>query len=88
MSTSSSPAREADPESWIVRAATLIFLCLPLWGFEKVPPQPVEIIPHWNEGDRFELIVTRVRDKSLKGRSTRSGKTHTRFSLEVLRAGT
>ena len=86
VSTPSPPAREAVPGAWIVRAAVIISLCIPLWGFEKVPPHPVEIIPHWNEGDRFELIVTRVRDKSLNGQSTRSGKTHTRFSLEVLRA--
>lgn len=86
VSTQSPPARETFPGSWIVRAATLIILCLPLCGFEKAPPQSVEIIPHWNEGDRIELIVTRVRDKSLNGQSTRSGKTHTRFSLAVLHA--
>lgn len=80
------PAREAVPGAWIVRAAVIISLCIPLWGFEKVPPQPVEIIPHWHEGDRVELLVTRIRDKSLNGQSTRSGKTHTRFSLEILRA--
>lgn len=79
-------AREAISVPSIVRMAALIALCLPLWGFEKVPPQSVEIIPHWNKGERIELIVTRVRDKSLSGQSTVSGKTHTHFSLEVLRA--
>lgn len=88
MSRPSPPVGEGVPGSRIVRAATLIFLCLPLWGFEKVPPQPVEIIPHWKEGERFELIVTRVRDKSLNDQTTLSGKTHTRFSVEVLRADT
>ncbi len=88
MSTPSSPAREAAPGSWIARAAALIFLCLPLWGFEKVSPQSVEIIPHWNKGDKIELMVTRVRDKSRNGQSKVSGKTHTRFSLEVLQAST
>jgi len=70
----------------IIRTAALIFLCFPLWGFEKVPPQSVQIIPHWNTGDKIELMVTRVRDKSRNGQSTVSGKTHTRFSLEVLHA--
>jgi hypothetical protein len=84
--TPSPHAREAVPGSWIVRATMLIVLCLPLCGFGKVSPQSVEIIPRWNEGERSELIVTRVRDKSLNGQSTRSGKTHSRFSLEVLRA--
>ena len=88
MSRPSSPVREAVPGSRIVPAATLIFLCLPLWGFEKVPPQSIEVIPHWNEGERFELILTRVRDKSLNNQTTLSGKTHTRFSVEVLRADT
>lgn len=74
------------PATLIIRAAIIISLCIPLWGFEKIPPQSVQIIPRWNEGDRAELIVTRVRDKSLNGQTTRSGKTHTRFSLEVLRA--
>lgn len=88
MSQQSAPAREAVPGSLIVRAAALIVLCLPLWGFEKVPPQSVEIIPHWNKGDKIELMVTRVRDKSLNGQSAVSGKTHTRFSLEVLHVST
>lgn len=86
VSTPSPPAREATPGSWIVRSAALIFLCLPLWGFGKVPPQSVEITPHWHQGDKSELMVTRVRDKSLNGQSRVSGKTHTRFSLEVLHA--
>jgi hypothetical protein len=72
----------------IIRTVALIFLCFPLWGFENVPPQSVEIIPHWNKGDKIELMVTRVRDKSLSGQSRVSGKTHTRFSLEVLHAST
>ncbi|MDH5741665.1 MAG: hypothetical protein OEY77_15190 [Nitrospira sp.] len=72
--------------SILYRAAALIFLCLPFWGFETVSSQSVEIIPHWNKGDKIELKVTRVRDKSLNGQSTVSGKTHTRFSLEVLQA--
>ncbi|MGE0471127.1 MAG: hypothetical protein AB7L09_14260 [Nitrospira sp.] len=81
-------AREGIPGSLIARAAVLILLCLPLWGFEKIPPQSVEIIPHWNKGDKIELMVTRVRDKSLNGRSAVLGKTHTRFSLEVLHVST
>ena len=83
----SAHVHETVPGSLIVRAAALIFLCLPLWGFETISPQSsVEIIPHWNKGDKIELMVTRVRDKSLNGQSTVSGKTHTRFSLEVLHA--
>ncbi len=86
VSQQSAHAREAVPRSLIVRAAALIVLCLPLWGFEKVSAQSIEIIPHWNKGDAIELAVTRVRDKSLSGQSIVSGKTHTRFSLEVLHA--
>jgi len=88
VSQQSAQAREASPVTLIIRAATLILLCFPLWGCEKVPPQAVEIIPHWNKGDAIDLTVTRVRDKSLNGKSTLSGKTHTRFSLEVLHAST
>jgi hypothetical protein len=73
--------------SVIVRTAALLCLCLLPWGVQHAAAQSVEIIPHWRTGDRVEIIVTRVREKSRDGRSTRSGKTHTRFSLEVLRAG-
>ncbi len=88
VSQQSAYAREAIPVTLIIRTAALIFLCFPLWGFEKVPPRSVEIIPHWNTGDKIELMVTRVRDKLLNGQSRVSGKTHTRFSIEVLHAST
>lgn len=85
MVTSGPQSCKALLRSVVVRTAAL--LCLLPWGVEPVAAQSVEIIPHWKTGDRVELIVTRVREKSLDGRSTRSGQTHTRFSLEVLRAG-
>lgn len=78
---------EALPGSVIVRTTALLCLCLSPWGARNAVAQSVEIIPNWKAGDSIELIVTRVREKSLNGQSTRSGKTHTRFSLEVLRAG-
>ncbi|MGE0642767.1 MAG: hypothetical protein AB7P24_03760 [Nitrospira sp.] len=70
----------------MVCTAALLCLCLLPWSVQHAAAQSVEIIPHWKTGDSVELIVTRVREKSLDGRSTRSGTTHTRFSLEVLRA--
>lgn len=78
---------EANPGSVIVRTTALLCLCLSPWGVRNAVAQSVEIIPNWKAGDSVELIVTRVRDKSLNGQSTRSGKTQTHFSLEVLRAG-
>ncbi len=79
--------RAAFLRSVIVCTTAILWLCLSPWGIEHAVAQSVEILPHWKAGDSVELIVTRVREKSLDGQSTRSGKTHTRFSLEVLRAG-
>ncbi|MBK9306291.1 MAG: hypothetical protein IPM58_04195 [Nitrospira sp.] len=87
MLTSGPQTRLVLLRSVIVRTTALLCLCLVPWGVDQVAAQSVEIIPHWKTGDRVELIVTRVREKSLDGRTTRSGKTHTRFSLEVLRTG-
>lgn len=71
----------------IVRAVLLIALCLPLSSFDNTN-HVVEILPHWKRGDSFDLTITRVREKSVDGRSTLTGKTHTRFAVQVLSAHT
>lgn len=48
--------------------------------------QQVTIVPHWAKGDQFELVLTRTREKAVDGQSTRSGKTETHVTLEVLKA--
>jgi hypothetical protein len=69
-----------------IRTTVLILLCLPLWAVERVAASSIEILPHWSRGDSFDLMITRTREKSVDGQSTVSGKTHTRFTVEVLRA--
>ena len=69
----------------IVRAVLLIVLCLPLSGFDAIN-NTVEILPHWKTGDSFDLTITRAREKSVDGRSALTGKTHTRFAVQVLSA--
>ncbi|MBX3333801.1 MAG: hypothetical protein KF876_06740 [Nitrospira sp.] len=85
--TSESQIPKALRRSAVILTAAFLCLSLVPLGVEHAAAQSVEIIPHWRTGDRVELMVTRIREKSLDGRSTRSGKTYTRFSLEVLRAG-
>ncbi len=70
---------------WIVRPIVLVILYLPLSAFDH-SHQTVEILPHWKKGESFDLAVTRAREKSVDGRSILSGKTHTRFSIDVLHA--
>lgn len=70
----------------IVRAILLVILCLPLSGFDDLGRHHIEILPHWKKGDSFELTVTRAREKSVDGRSILSGKTRTRFTIDVLHA--
>lgn len=77
--------KEIMPPS-IVRAVLLVILCLPLSGFDDVTRRSVEILPHWKRGDSFDLIMTRARNKSVDGRSTLSGKTRARVTIDVLRA--
>lgn len=69
----------------IVRAVLLVVLCLPLSGFDDIN-NSVEILPHWKMGDSFDLTITRAREKSVDDRSTLTGKTHTRFAVQVLSA--
>lgn len=71
---------------WIVRTIVLGMVCLPLSGFDNLGRHHIEILPHWKKGDSFELAITRAREKSVDGRSTLSGKTHTRFTIDVLHA--
>lgn len=68
------------------RAISLVLLCAPLLGSGDVMPPSIEIMPHWKKGDTFNLTIARAREKSLDGKSTLSGKTQTRFTIEVLHA--
>ena len=70
----------------IIRTLLLVVLFLPLSGFDDLTHHSVEILPHWKKGDSFELTITRVREKSVDGQSTLSGKTRTHFTIEVLHA--
>lgn len=70
----------------IIRTILIVILCLPLTGFDDLTRRSVEILPRWKKGDSFALAITRAREKSVDGQSTLSGKTHTHFTLEVLRA--
>lgn len=70
----------------IVRTVLLVILCLPLTGFDDVTRRSVEILPHWKQGDSFDVIMTRARNKSVDGQSSLSGKTHTRVTIDVLSA--
>jgi hypothetical protein len=70
----------------IIRTVLLVVLCLPLSGFDDLARHNMEILPHWKKGDSFDLTITRTREKSVDGRSTRSGKTRTHFTVDVLRA--
>jgi hypothetical protein len=73
------------PQS-IAHAILLVILSLPLSGFGELTRPHIEILPHWKQGDSFDLIITRAREKSIDGKSTLSGKTRTRFTIDVLRA--
>ena len=64
----------------------LIVFSYPLPAKSAPMHQQVTIVPHWAQGDRFELVLTRTREKALAGQSTVSGKTETHVMLEVLKA--
>jgi len=70
----------------IIRTILLVVLFLPSSGFDDLTHHSIEILPRWKKGDSFELTITRVREKSIDGRSTLSGKTRTLFTIEVLHA--
>ena len=70
----------------IVRAISLMLLCVPLLGSSDATHRSVEILPHWKKGDSFTLTIARAREKSVDGQSTVSGRTRTHFAIEVLRA--
>lgn len=70
----------------IIRTILLVILCLPLAGFDDLTRHSVEILPHWQKGDSFDLTITRAREKSGDGQSTVSGTTRTHFTIEVLRS--
>jgi hypothetical protein len=74
--------------STTLRTALLILLCLPLLGLDDAPTSSVEILPHWKKGERFSINISRVREKSVDGKSTTMGKTRTPFTIEVLDAST
>lgn len=72
------------------RPTTLIIILLtlfisPLPARSEPIPQQVTVVPHWTKGDRFNLVLTRTREKAVDGQSTRSGKTETHVTLEVLK---
>ncbi len=69
-----------------VRSIILALICLPLLGLADAQYHSVEILPHWKQGDRVRLEITRARVKSADGTSTITGKTHTAFTIEVLSA--
>jgi hypothetical protein len=70
----------------IVRSIILLLICLPLVGLSDVQSHTIEILPHWKQGDRVRLEITRARVKSADGESRITGKTHTDFTIEVLSA--
>ncbi len=70
-----------------VRSIILALICLPLLGLADFQNHSVEVLPHWKKGDTIRLEINRARVKSADGRSTITGKTHTDFRIEVLRAG-
>jgi hypothetical protein len=70
----------------IVRSIILLLICLPLVGLSDVQSHIIEILPHWKQGDRVRLEITRARVKSADGESRITGKTHTDFTIEVLSA--
>jgi hypothetical protein len=74
------------PPQSIVHAILLVILSVPLLGFGELTRPHIEILPHWKQGDSFDLTITRAREKSIDGESTLSGKTLTRFTVDVLRA--
>ena len=59
---------------------------LPLSARSEPVRQQVAIVPHWAQGDRFDLVLTRTREKAVDGQSSRSGKTETHVTLEVLKS--
>lgn len=70
----------------IIHAVVLVILCLLLSGFNDDADFSIDILPHWKKGDSFTLTITRVREKSIDGQLTVSGRTRTPFAMEVLRA--
>ena len=64
----------------------LAIFSLPVLANSAPLHQQVTIVPHWEQGDRFELVLTRTREKAVNGQSTVSGKTETHVMLEVLKA--
>ncbi len=71
----------------IVFITVLALFSLPLSANGEPDHQHITIVPHWEKGDRFELAITRTREKSVNGQSTISGKTETHVTLEVLKSG-
>jgi hypothetical protein len=69
-----------------VRSIILALICLPLFGLADTQNHFIEVLPHWKKGDTVRLEITRARVKSTDSRSTITGKTHTNFTIEVLRA--
>ncbi len=72
--------------STTLRAALLFWLCFPFTGYADGPPPSIEVLPHWTQGDLFGLEITRTREKTVNGKSTVMGTTHTPFTIEVLSA--
>lgn len=64
----------------------LVLFSHPLTALSEPLHQQVTVVPHWTKGDRFNLVLTRTREKAVDGQSTRSGKTETHVTLEVLKA--
>lgn len=63
-----------------------MFFCGSLLGFADVPNKSIEVLPHWEKGERLSLEITRVRERIVDGKSMVMGKTYTPFALEVLHA--
>lgn len=74
--------------STIVHAALLFWLCFPFTGFAEAPHPSIDVLPHWTQGDLISIEITRTREKSVNGKSTVMGTTHTPFTIEVLSADT
>lgn len=74
--------------STTLRAALLFWLCFPATGYADASHPSIEVLPHWTQGDLFGLEITRTREKTVNGKSTVMGTTHTPFTIEVLSADT
>ena len=73
-------------QSRTLRTFILILLSFALSGFDETANHAIEILPYWNKGEVFTLMITRTREKFANGTATISGKTRTDFRLEVLQA--